>query len=306
MALSFLAVGSAAWLPVPRAAGANALPPAVLSGELPPELAPLGADPRVHALWSEGEALERAEQLLQSAQHYEEIDALLPNSAFLQWRISRNYWRYAERIPVDDKRGRLHYFGLADSWAGRSLDNDPECGECVLWKLAAMGRLATTGGTVKAMQLASTIGKMIERGIALHPTHHDEGRANVALANLYYAGAAFYRIVPDWVWVQWVIGVRGDRERALEYIRKAVAISDPRVDYQVELGAVLLCLGSERHDAHLLDEGREALRAASGIAHFQSTDEIDLGHARILLAEPERACGYSRDGWISASEVRRP
>jgi hypothetical protein len=112
-----------------------------------------------------------------------------------------------------------------------------ECGECVLWKLAAMGRLATTGGVMHSMGTAAPIADMIDRGIELEPTH-DDGRTNVSLANLYYAGAAFYRIVPDRFWMNWVVGVRGDKERSLEYIQKALEISEPRVDYQVEFGAI--------------------------------------------------------------------
>ncbi|MDH5307153.1 MAG: hypothetical protein OEW02_08215 [Myxococcales bacterium] len=297
-------VRGVAMLLIPCWAAASALHPDAIADFMPPELGALRGDPQVQMWWNEGTDLERREQLLESTQRYEQIEALLPGSAFLQWRIARNYWRHAELLPADDKSSRQHYFGLADAWASRSLESNPECGECILWKLASMGRLATTGGVLQAMHLASTIAAMIERGIALNPTHHDEGRANVALANLYYAGAAFYRIVPERVWVKWMIGVRGDRERSLDYIRKAMAISNPRVDYQVELGAVLLCIGHDRHDAARIEEGRQALREAMGIARFQSTDDLDLAHARILLDAPERACGYSRDGWIELSETK--
>lgn len=262
------------------------------------------ADPRIDRLWNEGIALEAREALLESNLRYEEIAAALPGSSFIRWRVSRNYWRYAERLAADDKRGRLEYFGRADGWAQRALDLDPECGECILWKLASLGRLATTGGVFDSMGMASTIADMIDRGIALEPRHTD-GRANVTMANLYYAGSAFYRIVPDWFWVEWLIGVRGDKRRALDYIRKALAISDPRVDYQVELGAVLLCIGHDERDARRLEEGRRALEEAMHTPLFQSTDTLDLDHARTLMAEPERACGYSRDGWIDLSEAKR-
>jgi hypothetical protein len=31
---------------------------------------------------------------------------------------------------------------------------------------------------------------------------------------------------------------------------------------------------------------------------FLSTDELDKRHAEVLIEFPERACGYSRDGFI--------
>jgi tetratricopeptide (TPR) repeat protein len=262
------------------------------------------ADPVLRALWIEGLALERREELLESTRRYEAIAEVVPGSAFIHWRIARNYWRFAERLPMDDKQGRLGYFGRADDWAGRSLEIDEGCGECVLWKVAALGRLATTRGLFQAAGSASTIADLIERGIALNPDHSDDPR-NVTLANLYYAGAAFYRIVPDWIWLRLVIGVRGDRQRALEYIHRAIEISEPRVDYQVELGAVLLCMGTEDAEVARVEEGREVLRAALALDDYQSTDHFDREHAAILLVEPGRACGYSRDGWIDMAEAAK-
>jgi hypothetical protein len=261
-------------------------------------------DPRVRALWAEGLALERGEALLESSGRYQEIAAVLPGSAFVRWRLARNHWRYAERLPVTDKSGRTHFFGEADRWADAAIAADPECGECVFWKAAALGRLATTRGLVGAARSAPTIAALLERGIALRPTHRD-GPRNAELANLYYASAAFYRIVPDWRWLSLAIGVRGDDERALAYIRQAIELCDGRVDYQVELGAVLLCLGNASGDAARLAEGRAALERALELESFQTTDALDREHARALMAEPARACGYSRDGWHDLSEVAR-
>ena len=90
--------------------------------------------------------------------------------------------------------------------------------------------------------------------------------------------------------------------RALDYIQRALAMSPSRIDYQVELGAILLCIGSHESDGARIEEGRTILREAMEGEHFQSTDELDVEHARLLVAEPDRACGYSRDGWF---DVRR-
>jgi tetratricopeptide (TPR) repeat protein len=272
---------------------------------LPSALRVAAPDPLVRQLWYEGLEAEQREDLVSAAARYERIAEALPQSAFIRWRIARNYWRFAERVPVDDKEQRLHYFELADEWAGRSLALDEKCGECVLWKLAAMGRIATTSGVLKSMDLAPTIAEMIDRGIALRPQHSDDEK-NSTLGNLYYAGSAFYRIVPDWFWVQWVIGVRGDKQRSLDYIRKALEISATRIDYQVELGAVLLCIGDDEADPARIDEGRRVLRAAMREElYFQSTDAVDIEHAQILIDHPDRACGYSRDGWIDLGKARR-
>jgi tetratricopeptide (TPR) repeat protein len=263
----------------------------------------LEANPELRERYAEGLALEQRDALLASNERYEAIAEALPESAFIRWRISRNYWRLGEELPVDAKSERLRYFGRADVWADRALAADPDCAPCMLWKVAAMGRLATTGNVFEAAGKASTIAGLIERGIALQPTQRDSPW-NTTLGNLYYAGAAFYRILPDWFWLEWVLGVRGDRERSLEYIHKALEISNQRVDYWVELGAVLLCIGSEKHDAQRLAEGRAALLHATRMKPVLRTDPVDAQHARVLLAEPGHACGYSRDGWIDMGRAR--
>jgi tetratricopeptide (TPR) repeat protein len=269
-------------------------------GGWPPPL-----DPVLQAAWERGLELEQREAFSESSEQYRLLARALPDSAAIRWRISRNYWRLGERLPTDDKPGRLSVFRTSEHWADEALRVDPECGECVMWKVASMGRVATTSGVVQSAARASEIARLIDYGIALRPGHADNPR-NSTLANLYYAGAAFYRVVPEWFWLELVIGVRGDRERALAYIDQAIAITGDRIDYQVERGAVLLCIGHDDDDPRSLTEGRQVLAEAVKLADFQTTDAHDRAHADVLLAHPERACSYSRDGWIDLSEARRP
>ena len=266
---------------------------------------PVLPDPALLPMWEKGLDLEHQkspEAILASAGIYEVLAAKAPDSAFLRWRLARNYWRYAERLPVSDKAGRLEYLSLSQARAEEGLAIDPQCGECVLWKVASMGRIATTGGAIHSAGQAAEIAALIEYGISLRPAHAD-GPRNSSLANLYYAGAAFHRLMPDWFWLGVVIGVRGDNHKALDYIHKAIELNAGRVDYQVELGAVLLCIGTEESDPARIAEGLDALRRAEALEDFQTTDAMDRQHAAILLREPERACGYSRDGWVEVSQA---
>jgi tetratricopeptide (TPR) repeat protein len=272
------------------------------SPELLARLPGASEDPRLRELWVSGMRLEQSEDLVASAQQYQRIVALRPEASLTYWRIARNYWRKGESLSFDAKRGRIEYFELARDWAQRGIDTDPECGECMLWKFVAMGRLATTKGLLSAVSSVSEMGSLLDRGIALRPTYADSPN-NTALGNLYYAGAVFYRVVPESIWVSWIIGVRGDKERSLEYIRKAVEISDGRVDYRVELGAVLLCLGVEKKDSGRLAQGTEVLREARKMKPYLSTDYLDLGYAQKLIESPGLACGFSRDGFIDIAEV---
>jgi tetratricopeptide (TPR) repeat protein len=277
--------------------------PGAPADDLPAPIAALGLDPAQTALWREGLALEVRESFLASNQRYEQLAAAHPESAFLAWRIARNHWREGERLSVEAKDDRRAAFSLTLEWAERSLARDPDCGECVLWAVVARGRLATTAGVVESVPIVAPLAGLIDRGIALHPSSRDN-EWNTTLGNLYYAASAFYRVAPEWPGVEWVIGVRGDKDRALDYIERAIAISPMRIDYHLEHGVVLTCIGTERGDAAALERGRRELAGLRTMSHHLGTDTVDQKNAEILLAKPELACGYSRDGFIDLRGVK--
>lgn len=268
-------------------------------GSLPGRL----ADPDLHDLWEQGAQAEREGRLIESAQVYELIVGHVPEESFTYWRIARNYWRAGEGLPAEDKLGRIEHFELAESWAGRGISIDPSCAPCMLWKFVAMGRQATTRGIMSAVRDVREMDELLTRGIELQPTHRD-GEGNSTLGNLYYAGAVFYRVIPDWWWVRLFIGVRGDKDRSLRYALRAVEISEARVDYRVELGAVLLCLGTDRGEPERIEQGLTVLQQARALDDFLNTDSIDKEHATTLMASPEIACGYSRDGFIDVNSLK--
>jgi len=97
--------------------------------------------------------------------------------------------------------------------------------------------------------------------------------------------------------------VRGDKERAVRDARSAVALAQSRVDYQIELGASLLCYGNRKQVPGHIVEGQAVLIRAVDLPQVLPTDAIDQGYARILILQPEKACGFSRDGFIDVEAV---
>jgi hypothetical protein len=81
-----------------------------------------------------------------------------------------------------------------------------------------------------------------------------------------------------------VLGVRGDKQRSVECSRRAVAISPTRLDYHVELGAGLLCLGTKEQRAELVREGLAVLRHSQTLVPFPEV-RLDRSYAR----PPDRA-----------------
>ncbi|MFQ5515435.1 MAG: hypothetical protein ACE5FG_13510 [Myxococcota bacterium] len=267
--------------------------------------AALARSPSLQALWEEAERFEEEERLLESARGYERVSDALPREAHPCWRVARSYWRFADDQPPEAKRERIRYLEQARDWAALGLERDERCAGCMLWKVAALGRLATTRGVWSGIRSVSEMAELLERGIALRPRYAD-GPSNSLLGNLYLASAKLNRILPDSLWMRWLTGVRGNKERGLEHARRAVALLPERIDYRVELGVALLCLGERRHHRERIREARSVLSRAAAMPPLSPRDFLARQHAAMLLEHPDRACGYSRDGQIeieSAAEV---
>ena len=259
-------------------------------------------------LEAEAVALEREDpqaavaRYLEVSRRFERVANEPDGSPMALWRSARCAWLAADALPLDDTEGRVKNFTRAEELATRGLERDPECAECMLWKFSSMGRLRTTVGVWKGIRQAPQMAELLDSAIALQPTYSDN-QWNSTLGNLYYSSAIFYRVLPDWFWLKWFLGVRGDKERALANIRAALALHPTRLDYEVELGSQLLCQGtSSRGNEERLQAGREILERAL-LAEPQTPDDTrDLEAARIMLRAPAKACGYTGDAWVEFSE----
>jgi tetratricopeptide (TPR) repeat protein len=271
--------------------------------------------PDLERSWQEAEAIEakifddetepsldlvashlRAGELFESVAH----DTIRFPNAY--WRASRSYWMAGERLPVEDTDTRVPRFLRARDLAQKGIEANPECAECMLWKFIAMGRLGTSVGVRNMMGSVSEMAELLDTAIELNPTYRD-GKHNSTLGNLHYSSAIFYRVLPEWFWLRWVLGVRGDKERALEHIRQALVIHPKRLDYKVELGAQLLCLGSGKREETRLIEGRAVMNSAiASEDEFGIDNEREILAAKIMLEEPKKSCGYTGDTWVEIED----
>jgi tetratricopeptide (TPR) repeat protein len=237
------------------------------------------------------------ERYLEAAGRFERIARERPDLVQAHWRGARALWLAGDTLPLDAKRERVEYFEHSEARAGRGIELHPDCAECMLWKFAAMGRLRTTRGIWQGIRQLPEMADLLDRAIALEPSYTDGGE-NSTLGNLHYASAIFYRVFPDWFWIGWLLGVKGDKERALGHIQTALSLHPTRLDYQIEMGSQLLCLGSTRGDGARLVEGTQVMRAAIAREAETQRDKREIAAARIMLAEPRGACGYTGDTWV--------
>jgi len=263
-----------------------------------------GADEaEVRALWRRASRLEAELRLADAAAVYERLLARLPGSAAPHWRLARVHWRSGDAAANEDRETKLVHYRKAVDWSELGIEVDPRCAECMLWRYASLGRLTMAEGLLSGLRRARTMSDMLDRAIALEPGWSDNDW-NSTLGNLYYARAIWNRMVPEWWFLPLVAGVKGDKRQALQDIEQAVALHPERIDYRVEKGAILLCLGTDHDETEHVREGRAVLRETLDLDPRIESDAKDLAFARVLLREPDKACGYSRDGFVDIDGVK--
>jgi hypothetical protein len=213
------------------------------------------------------------------------------------WRSGRSYWLAGEVLPVESTERRASYYQLAKTMAGRGLELDAECAECMLWKFISMGRLRTTGGGWGTTADLKEMAQLLDTGIALKPTYRDDDD-NSTLGNLHYSSAIFYRIFPDWFWIGWLLGVKGDKERAYQHAESALALHPTRFDFKVEVGTQLLCLGTDKGKPKKVARGKEVMRSVLGHEPMNELERRGLIAVEIMIENPDKACGYAGDTWL--------
>jgi tetratricopeptide (TPR) repeat protein len=217
------------------------------------------------------------------------------------WRTARAYWLAADSLELADRDRRREHLSRAIEFTDRGISVDPDCAACMLWKFNSMGRRLQIDGLFSSVRIVRTMVKLLDHAIALEPDFR-EGERSSTLGNLHYVSAVFYRVLPEWFWLKWIIGVRGDKQRALEHARTALALHESRIDYQIEVGSQLLCLGASKHNPKRLAEGRRALAEASSMQPRNLDDKKEIAAAHVMIAAPKRACSYAGAEWIEIDE----
>lgn len=254
--------------------------------------------PEAAKLFKQSVELDRQDNYAESIKILEKLQIQFPDAPYLMWKLSRSYWVFAENLDINDKENRLKYFQIGLDWANKGIAINNQCAECYLFKFGNLGRISTTKGLMNSISAAKELSETIATAIELNPQHQDT-YYNASLANAYYASGVFYRIIPDWFIIKWIAGVRGDKMLSLQHIKKATEITPARIDYQVELGAIYLCLAEDKKMEEMRAPGIAALQHAITMKQVMPTDPLDKEYAAGFLKDPSGACGFSRDGIVN-------
>jgi len=123
--------------------------------------------------------------------------------------------------------------------------------------------------------------------------------------DVYQALGIFYRLVPEsWI-VGLIAGTRGDLDKSVQYTKQANSCGGGKIIRQLkEYGVSQICYGQRRGDDASVAAGIKTLEKMVKQTPRSATEKIDVKHGATLIADPDLACEYSRDGQQDLDESK--
>lgn len=263
-----------------------------------PNLKPLIADQEGHQQWKDLTAQYKEEGITK-----ENIQARLkvikplvkknPKWADGRWLIANLYMQLGETVSAEDEESKAiarNMLVKAQKHSELCLKLDRNLDICKFFLGAAIGKIATIDGIVaslgKGKQILDLWNEVVE---GKQQYIFDDGYSLQSL--VHYGLGIFYRVVPDFFILRWVLGFSGDIDKSVEMHRKAVKLpgGGGTCSYLM-LTAALLC----QADGELTNESKNLISEIKEMKSDGDSESICKRDALKLESKPEDGCGYTK------------
>jgi len=243
---------------------------------------------------------------------YEESNKILievlkadPANKEVYWMISRNYYNIGDSLPGNKEQEKLDLFTKCEEWARKGIEKNPNVAENYFYTAVGMSQIALVKGVARSLGKAKEIEKYYLKTLEMKPTYKTATDSTVANAN--FALCQYYRKIPESSIMKLLFGTRGDMEMAVKTCSAAVKELPDRIDYNKEMGVVLICRGNRRNNPNDIETGKKWLAKAQTFAAKTPLDKIDQEDAMKVMKDPKLACGYSRvkQEEVSDSQIKK-
>ena len=214
----------------------------------------------------------------------------------LTLHIARFWYQFLEGDETMPKKERAAIYERMIALLDEGIAADPNDGHLPFARGVVMARLATAKGILASLSMADDIEAAWLASANSDYRYHSIGNQEQLPRDAQLALGIYYRILPDSWLVNLIAGVRGNLDQSLAMHQESLACSGPRIRTLKELGVTQLCIGTTRKDPAMIEAGKASINRFLGIAPEMQAEVIDIKHGARLLADPDLACGYSRDG----------
>ncbi len=245
------------------------------------------------SLW-EIEVMIDSEKADEADLRLKEVMKNFPNEPRSYWLASKNIFFRGERMSQQqtEAKGALYEEGM--NLMQKCVELAPQEINCLLHHGTMVGRWSTNQGLIKSARNGKTVERSWKSALETNQ-HYRFSSGNTSMAATHYGMGVFYRLVPDSFLMKLFFGVRGDIEKSIMHIQKAVETNEGQIELRTELTAALLC--KSRRDDSDIDRirGAQQADACMGLKPNDTLDRISQNDCKRLKENPDLGCGYSRD-----------
>lgn len=228
-----------------------------------------------------------------------------PDDHELYWHQVRFMFQIAEAVPKTDATfDKLAWYTEMVEIANLGLTKKPGDPHLLFGLGLGHGRYGTTKGVLSSLFLADDVEDAWLTAANSGYLYRSIGDEEMMPCDVQNGLGIFYRLVPDsWV-VDKIAGTRGSLTKSVEWLKKADQCGPNRISVLKEYGVAQICYGQKNKDEGSIGAGISTLARAAGLPVKGINDRIDLQHIATLIADPDLACGYSRDGQQDLDEKK--
>ncbi len=264
----------------------------------------------VDELMSKADKLADREKYMESNEVLKQVMEKNPDHPDVYWKIAMNYYDAGERIDIErNKEKKLEMYEKCEKWAKKGYEKAPDLADNSFWMAVGISQQIQTKGIAKSLIADRSVAEKIEtyyiKAAKADEFHYKDEQANT-ISSAHYALGIFYRKMPDFPGVGFLLGVSGDMDKSVEHHKKALEIFPENIEYNKEMGVSLLCRGQKEDNPQDIEKAEKYLNKVLDLPAENKLDRIDQKDARRLLNDHSLACGYSRvqQEEVSAGDIK--
>lgn len=212
------------------------------------------------------------------------------------------HWIYASEAfivgssmpnPTDDPEVRAT-LAKGHSYTKKCLSSQPDNSLCKFFNASLLAKIASIDGIFASLKHGKEIRDawqdIIEKG-----DYQFQFRPNVSLlGSAYYGLGLFYRLVPDSVFIDWLWGIRGNKEKSISYHKKAAEYDQGNPCSMLMHAVAILCYHGDDKNAPTTKQAMKIFDDIQKITAIDIPQELCQKDSRRIRQRTDRVCGYTQ------------
>jgi len=246
------------------------------------------------SIWK-AELVMRQQDLMGADKLLRQLDRKYPKNPKVKWLMAKNIFFRTEVMDENARDAKATLLEEGVKWARECLEAAPNDINCLLHYGTLVGRSSTNAGIFKTLSKGSIVEEAWLSAVNTKQ-HYRFPSANTSLGATYYGLGIYYRLVPDSWWLDLFFGIRGDINKSIKYLQRAMGTKPDQVELYTELAAANYCKFDREDSDRAKEDAQRWINTCLKLKAKDPLNEISQAHCTKLQNDPELGCGYSRDG----------